>query len=803
MALGTLSFLLGNVCFQLLPQLPDHRWPVIILILFLLSTSIFFVFMKRLRSIWQLYIRLFFIFVLGFSSGFGWVYVHAWWRVGHQFSNALEGNILLVEGTIADIDQLGELLSRRRLRFLFDVTSVQCWEKQKNKRKGSGCLHLNPSLSKWRGRIRLNWYEPFPTLRIGEKWMLTVKLQRPHGYTNPGSFDIERWLFQRDIRAVGYVRQSASDQRLAFYPYAYPVTRFRRFIDDGIQRALAKRQEMGLIRALVIGDKSALTDQQRVVLQNTGTSHLLAISGLHIGLVASFMYVLAGWLWRRSTRLMLWLPAQLVGAWGAILGGIAYAALAGFSVATQRAVIMLSVVMIALLRRRQLLTWRGYFIGLLLVLLVDPFATLSSGFWLSFGAVAVIFYGMSNRLQRTGMRWQWWRLQGVILLGLAPFSLLFFQRITLIAFPANLIVIPWIGFLVVPMSLVGSLLLPVFPDLASITLIFASKLLGLSWYLLEWLATWHRFQWEWFVLSPWILGSVMMGLLLLLAPHGWPGRMLGIIGLLPLFLAKPAMPPFGDVWFTLLDVGQGLAAVVQTQHHVLVYDTGPKLSAKFDTGRAVVEPFLRSKGIKQIDLLVISHPDNDHRGGMDSLIKNMSVERVIDTPTGTCYAGQTWQWDGVKFEVIYPTIDRIDLGGTHSNKTGSENNQSCVLRITRGKQHLLLVGDIEKRAERDLVKTQGKALAADILIAPHHGSKTSSIPAFVDAVSPIYVLFGTGYHNRFGFPDPSVIERYRQRSAVYFDTASSGAVTMTFNGLTPIALPQQYRLTHHRYWFGA
>jgi len=464
----------------------------------------------------------------------------------------------------------------------------------------------------------------------------------------------------------------------------------------------------------------------------------MAISGMHISLVAGSFYWIVSFLWRRVARFCLWIPAQQVGAGAGLFAAIIYAAMAGFSIPTQRALLMVSVVLINKLLRKPLALWHSLIVALFLIVLINPLAVLSTGFYLSFSAVFIILYAVSGRLNKSGLWWKFARVHGVMTIGLIPVSLALFQQTSLFALFANVLAIPWVSFFVLPFALCGSLFALMTPAWAYYLLRIADSSLSLLWLVLEFLTRYaHFFIWHHAILDPWILAATVMAVLLVLAPRAWPARSLAVCYCLPLLFLPAAKPVQGEAWFTLLDVGQGLAAVVRTQQHTLVFDTGPKFSRDFDAGKAVLLPFLRSRAVSYVDTLVVSHSDNDHIGGARSLLEAMPLGTIMSSEpkwfqpreANLCTAGTHWQWDGVDFEFLYPLPDNY----------GFNNDSSCVLKVTTGSHSVLLTGDIEKYAEASLLKHAKIALKADILVAPHHGSRTSSSEAFVQAVHPRYV----------------------------------------------------------------
>ena len=738
-----LGFLLGDMAGLHLPVLPPW-WLGLILFLPIIV-------LIKLHRYWA--IR---YFLIGLLAGFVWLTLYGHWQMQWQLPKDWIGKDITLTGTIASIpqqDQQGDKQQRRR--FLFKGENIH-------------------------GLLQLSWYGKSPPLYVGERWQLTVKLKPPHSLGNPGGFDYSAYLLQHHIRATGYVRNKKINKRIAKAGYHYWLDQVRAKIARVTDNAIGVDPLSPMIKALTVGLRQGMTPEQWQVLRATGTSHLMAISGLHISLIAGFAYWLMAFIWRRLGPLPELLATPKAAAIAALVAALIYSALAGFALPTQRALIMITVLLGAQLTLRQLPLWHGLCLALFAVLVVDPFAPLSASFWLSFAAVALLIYGMTGRLQTQGLWWQWGRAQWVIALGFLPVSFYFFQQASIVSPLANIIAIPWVGFIVVPLSLLGSLIALVWPWLGYGLLWLAVKALGLIWWYLSWLGALPHSSIHLGIPNYWVLLSVCVGALLLLAPRGMPGRYLGIIFLLPLVLVKPPRPNHGEFWFTLLSVGQGLATVVQTEHHTLIYDTGPGFSLTNNSGTNVLLPYFYRAGIRHIDSLVISHSDNDHVGGAAAVLAAMPIQ---DFYSGNplvlnhrralqCHQGQHWQWDGVDFQFLYPESNL---------QFKKPNDQSCVLKITTGKSSLLLTGDIERPSEIYLVKHTGRQLKATVLVAPHHGSKTSSTTAFIAKVHPQYVLYPTGFLNRFHFPNTIVQLRYQQAGVQSFDTAKDGAVFIAFN----------------------
>jgi len=522
-------------------------------------------------------------------------------------------------------------------------------------------------------------------------------------------------------------------------------------------------------------------------------------------LLAALGYLLWRWLW----PLLPWLgsrwPAQYAGAMGAMGMALVYAALSGFAVPAQRALVMVVLAMCGLLWGRRIGHSHILVLALLLVVLVDPLAPLSPGFWLSFSAVAIILYGMDGRVATRGWWWRWGRVQFLLALGLMPLLLVLFARAPMVSPFVNIIAVPWVSVATVPLSLAGIAVSPVSSSVGGWLLDMAGLSLQGLWWLLQWFA---QADFNLILNQPadaWQLCFAIPAVLLLLAPPGLPTRWLGAVLLLPLLLpVHHSTLGDGDFRLNVLDVGQGLAAVVETRHHVLVFDTGPRSGPDFDAGRAVLVPFLREHGWHGLDAVVVSHADSDHSGGLTSLLAEYHPDRLwlsapeeLILPAGNfnatlCRRGRGWQWDGVQFEFLHPP----------SLYRHSRNNRSCVLRVSSDEHAALLPGDLELAGERDLATARPGSLRADVLIAGHHGSRTSSGEDFVRRVQPHWVVYSSGYRNRLHFPHHEVVQRYASRQVRSLNTASDGAVSLTItpDGIGPVV---RYRQQNRHYWNAA
>ena len=721
------------------------------------------------------------ILVVSLLLGFLWALLHAYLNLYPQLDKSLEGMDLEVTGQIISIPTI----QARSSRFEFSIHSA--------KTSSDGKTIILPN------KVRLNWYGSVPVLKIGEFWQLRIRLKRPWGYANPGGFDYEKWLFEQGIRATGYVRSKGKNERVQATSIFDPTYYLRASLNQKLEHI--EGDNSAVIKALVLGERGQMDSQRWQVLTQTGTNHLLAISGLHIGIVSGFAYFIVLFLWKRSEFLCLYIAAQRVAAITAIIAAVFYAMLAGFSIPTQRAMVMAAVVFMAVYSLQSLRIWNILSIALLCVLILDPFSVLSPGFWLSFLAVAIILFSIKNKPTKHAKWHSLIKIQFILTLGLLPLTLLFFQQASLVSPLANFFAVPWISFLVVPITLIGSLFLFISETLGNLVIEVAQFLLEIFWTVLEFLhdlpfASWHH------AVPGWVMIPSAIGILLLLAPKGWLGKTLSIALLSPLVFAQQAAIPENDLKITILDVGQGLAVVLEIGEKVLVYDTGPKFSSNFNAGEAVVVPYLRQRGIDEIDTLIVSHGDKDHAGGLHGILSNINVEHLISSnieeykhaQLSFCEAGMQWQWKQVYFQFLHPSANRDE------RRKLSSNNSSCVLLVRHPAGSVLLTGDIEKQIERQLLKKQADLLDVEVLIAPHHGSNSSSTRAFIHATSPDYVVFATGYRNPYGFPDEKVVSRYKETGSDLVNTASRGMITFNISDKNGLQLQPGYREVRQRFW---
>jgi len=674
----------------------------------------------------------------------------------------------------------------RKLRFVSELESI---------RPLSGDEPLER-----RGRVRLNWYgDSAPDLKAGNKVKLVVKLKEPSGFLNPGGFDLERWLIQNKIIATGYVRDKSFDVTQSVIANSLaPLSTARNRLQRKLLEASNGLASQGVILALAVGDRSGVSSERWDQFISTGTNHLLAISGLHISLVAGFFALLVQTLWRlgglpgSTTRRGCSLAVALAAAF-------CYAAMAGFSIPTVRALMMFSVLVCLLVLRRHQRRTQSLAIALIVVCLSDPLSVLAPGFWMSFAAVAVLFLVFSNAQNKSKVALFARLMRGHLLVsvGLYPLTLLFFGQASLIAPLANLFVTPLVGMLVTPLVFLSAMAVLVSTSLAGAILIVVDLLLQLTFYLLGIFSSLPYALVKLSGVSSVAVVLCAVAAFMMIVPVSAGLRVIAVVLIVPLLFPGTGKIPQGTYRVVFLDVGQGTSVVVRTSNHTLIYDTGDQFSRNFSVADAVLIPFLRSMGVSTIDTLVVSHADRDHSGGADEVLDEFIVDRLMlssplpqrpDASHVMCKRGDSWAWDNVSFAILHP----------QANPAGSENDRSCVLRIsTAGGVRTLLPGDIETYGEGMLLRS-GALQQVEILLSPHHGSATSSGAQFINELQPKFVIHSTGFKNRFKFPKSDVTDRYRAANARQLNTAHSGAIE--FKVSDSGVQVSEYRKTNKRWW---
>lgn len=802
MPLKMLLFALGVIAFGYSPYLPSQWWILCLLPLFLCCWY--------WPHLW---------YGAALVAGVAWGIVAGHQLQQQQLPAEFVGRDMVVTGQISGLPERDS----QRVRFDFRVQSV------------SSSSDEPVAVDHFPQVLQLSWYRPrtygsrdtsdkneLPSLVIGDYWQLTLRLKQPRGFVNPAGFDYQAWLLRQGVGATGYV-VAKKDNR----PITPTVTSFH--WEDWINQRRHNLQqwvvqhtdssERGILVALLIGDSALVEKVQWQRMQQTGTSHLIAISGLHVGFLALFGFYVGLLLGKYVQLLWHRCPALMIAWASAIACAAFYAALAGFNIPTVRTLIMLSVFYASCLLRRNLRVIDIFCWALVLVVMLDPLAAYDMGFWLSFGAVGLLLVYFSGRLvvKPSSAPWSGFTLkdmvigfirsQWVMFIGLIlPLSLLV-STVSLVAPIANAIAIPLITFFVVPLLLMGAALVDTWLWLSELLLAAAAKAMELLAVFLDGLlgaaGSWAS---PVVAFSPSLLLLLSLSVVVLILPRGFLPRCLGIAGLgigAVLAFLVPA-PIKEDLKITLLDVGQGTAIVVQVGARTLVYDTGPQYTHSFDAGSAIVAPYLFAQGIRAIDYLVVSHRDMDHAGGMNGLLERVEVGQLLmgepvpvvssnnNAPSShSCHSFPVWQWQAVQFRfLVVPETAR-----------NNANNRSCVLLISYGDQHIVLPGDIETRIEHQLLYTDQVPESLALVVAAHHGSRTSSGTLWVQRTRPRYVVYSAGYRSQHGHPHPQVQARYEAVGSQAINTALAGAVVFRWRH-GELQAVERYREQARRYWYG-
>lgn len=773
--LAAVALLAGAVAVQFLHALPPRA----------LTCALAALGMALLmrRSAWRL---------LGlFAIGAAWTLLRADVALSERLAAGHDGDEFVIVGSVRGLPRVADDATRFELAI-------------------DGATHDGAPFE-LRGRARLTWHDNAPSIEPCSNWRLHVRLKRPRGLIDPGAFDFERYALSEGIVATGYVREdeiNATDGSEALC-----ADRLRKRIVDGIAETLGPGPAADVLRALAFGDQHAMDEHEWQVARATGIPHLIAISGLHIALFAGFGVALVRLLWKLAPRLTLRWPAPLIEAVASIVFASAYATIAGLGLPTRRALVMIGVLLAANLLRRARAPQQGLAFAVVALLALDPLCVLSAGFWLSFVGVAWLLFCLGGRRagapvpRRPGMaesgrreRRLWWRelvtAQGVASVGLLPLTIWFFGQSSLVGPLANLLAVPWICFLVLPVGVAGALLQPVVPVLGAPLVHLAGAALQALWFLLERMAAWPAALWYFPEPSVPALVLAMAGALWLLSPRGIPARALGLLLFAPLL--APARDELRDGEFEalMLDVGQGLSFVVRTREHTLVYDAGARFPSGFDLGEASVVPALHAIGVDAVDRLIISHGDNDHAGGTAAVLAAFPQAAVasgeparLTVPSTQCRAGERWTWNGIEFRIVHP----------HEPLASTANDRCCVVEVRGGDGVLVLTGDVTSAVEGEIASALASDASFIVLQVPHHGSRTSSSAVLVDTLRPQLALVSAGYRNRFHHPNPGVVARYRAAGSEVLDSAEEGFVRVRFGAGAPQVL-ERGRQDRHPYW---
>jgi competence protein ComEC len=760
---AALALLCGVLAVHLLAQLPP-RW--LVLASSAVGAGLFVPHRSRLAG----------CVVLGFA----WCALRAGIALDARLPALLEGSDFDVVGVVADLP----LRRTDATRFLLRPELVRLAGKE---------IELA-------GDLRVSWYGRVPSdLDACSRWQLRLRLKRPRGLVNPGGFDAERQALERGIVATGYVREDAGNARVGAVGACIDGVRAR--IARGIDARVGDDRMAALLRALAIGDTRGLGDAEWEVARATGVSHLLSISGFHVGVAAAFAAMLVRLAWRAVPRLGLRLPLPLAQAPAAFATAAAYGLLAGASLPTQRTVLMIAVVALARCSRRACGGVQTLALALLAIVLADPLSTLSPGFWLSFGGVAFLMLCMrpsQRRGWRDGLR-ELGVAQLVMSLTLLPLTIGFFGQTSPAGVLANLVAVPLVSFVIVPSCLLAVLALLVLPLLATPLLEVAAACLHVLWWLLEGMAAWPGAQQQFATPAWWALVSGLIGATWALLPRAVPVRWPALLLTLPLLCADRVPIADGAFKVQVIDVGQGLSVLLRTRSHAMLFDAGARYPSGFDLGRATVLPSLHALGVRRLDLLVVSHGDNDHAGGAAAVAAAFPDARRLagepergGTAAAPCEKGQYWRWDGVGFAMLSPDP------GPHG-RGAAQNDRSCVLLVSGSAGRLLLTGDIGRRIEPE-VAAQVPAGPPLVLVVPHHGSRSSSSADFVHALAPVAALVSAAWRSRFGHPHAEVVARYRRAGVPLWNTADAGSLALEFPADAPPRPVRGERIERPRYW---
>lgn len=777
-----LGFVLGTALQ--LQQAALFAWQVYALIVLLALVAYAFVASKSIAHGWRMGLA---VVALGLL-GFGATGLRATVYLGDTLDPALEGRDVRITGVVANLPQRNESGLRFRLEVesaLLDGQAVRVPPLMDVGWYG-GAFAAGPGVVGDAAAVAALNRQP-ADVQAGERWEMTLRLKAPHGSRNPHGFDYELWLWEQGVQATGYVRATARDPVpvLLGQTWRHPAVLARQAVRARIYQQVQERGFAGMIAALVVGDQAAIDRVDWDVFRATGVAHLVSISGLHITMFAWCAALVVGWLWRRSGRLCIALPTPSAALIGGVLLATAYAVFSGWGVPAQRTCLMLATVALLRLSGARWPWPHVWMLACAVVVAVDPWALLQAGFWLSFVAVGVLFATDSGANQaystrasslkgkvlsgvRAAFHEQW-----VITVALTPLTLLLFGQVSVVGLAANALAIPWITLVVTPLAMLG-VLVPALWDVAA-------GAIGWMYAYLQWLA-----GWPWAVVTVavppvWAGAAGVLGGVVLVMPWQWSMRALGLPLLLPVLLWRAPLPMAGEFELLAADIGQGNAVLVRTANHALLYDAGPRFSLESDAGHRVLVPLLQALHTR-LDTLILSHRDMDHVGGAPAVLTMQPQARLLSSmeagnplqnlrPAERCVAGQHWEWDGVQFDILHPQADDYDTAA-------KSNAMSCVLRISNGAQTALLVGDIEQPQEARLVASVGSTtLKANVLLVPHHGSKTSSSAEFLDAVAPRLAIVQSGYRNRFGHPAAVVSARLNERQIPVVDSPHCGAFT--------------------------
>ena len=762
MLLRSLCLLSGAYTLSFLRSLPTDELFLPLLLLTGIAA-------RRVRT------RLFACFLFGFAA----MWLAAWVVIDDRLDPALQGEAISMVARVADFPRT----TGATLRFVVEPEN-------------------RPDLP---ARVRLSWYDPEMVPGFGEVWQLHVRLRRPHGYSNPGGFDYEGWLFRQQIGTTGYVVSHTDNQRISAVPNG-SMGQFRQQFVNRVTELLPDDDAAAVLLAVAVGARHRITREQWDRYAVTGTSHLMAISGLHIGLAAAGVFLLA---WGIFAPICRCLNVRDLALAIAVLAAGMYAAVSGFAVPAQRAFLMALLAAAAVLGRHKLSVANLVAIPCIVLLLANPVAIHAPGFKLSFGAVAVLLWSLQGHVHREPLHSVRWVAQAIanlrrlgflqiaLLTWLFPLTTLMFGRFSLIAPLMNILILPLFNFITVPFSLIGMILQGPLQDLGDPLLLVAYHSIRAVLSLVAFAVELPAVRVEVPPLQGLVVVIATLPVMYVLFPAGWPGRKLAWVAMAAILFYRLPAPPTGCLEYHVLDVGQGLAVVLRAGEHTLLFDTGPSFRSGTNTADLVVIPFLQSRGIDRLDTLVVSHADQDHAGGVETIASRFAIgttyvgEKMpgLALQQKTCSTAAAWTSNGVRFRFLHPAPETSWEG----------NNASCVLEVVTGGHKLLLTGDIEIPVEVALLEN-GLVGGANTVIVPHHGSRTSSSTDFVARLKPQLAIVSAGFGNRWGFPKDDIVRRWEHAGARLLDTATSGAIGQRICVAGGVAGISRERPESRKYW---
>jgi competence protein ComEC len=826
--LVALSIVAAAVYLQTLPRLPDRLLLIVLSGLFFLWTAIQFLIVCIRPNGWSVLVARVSVLLCAFVLSLTWSSWRAELRLNDRLSveqeNVVSRVTFLVNGLVQD---QGDSLR-------FDAI-VQ--KEAKNDALASGIPQ----------HIQIVWRKSLPEqqpleVRPGQQWRAALILKRPRGAMNPHGFDYEAHLLSRNVRAIGRVRgRPVLISENGFHSMQVIVSLARQKLRGAMRRHVGDMTYGAVLIALAIGDQDSVRTEHWNIFNKTGITHLVSISGSHVTMLAAFGGLSMLWLWKR----LRWrerafgerIPAKVMAGVAALGVAWLYCLLAGWGVPARRTFFMLLVSGLAMMARLPIKASGVLCLAAAVVTVIDPWSPVSSGFWLSFGAVAILFFvgtqAESIQTESVSRPIRFWeilresaRLQWLITLAMLPALAFLFQQVSISSPLANAVAIPVVTFIVTPFALLTAVIacVPGMSAIASMTAWIAHVAFDGCMIPVSWLA--HA-SWSSFAVAAmpfWTLVLSVLGVSWALQPPGIPLRWVGWTLLLPALSWQPQRVPNGGWQLSALDVGQGSAILVKTRRHALLFDTGPKVGSS-DAGQRVVAPVMRALGVRKLDAMVISHSDMDHAGGLPGLLKEMSVEHVFSSfhleswlskiqqtastvdaqprpnAMSSCVAGYTWYWDGVRFSFLHPQDESADVFKNKNSimqkkkvlaKKIRTNTQSCVLHIQGTHHSALLTGDIGIKQEGEILQRVNSALTspadltlknnasrafADVVLVAHHGSLTSSSPSFVSFLGASHAIAQAGYLNRFSHPAQEVQKRWLSAHARFWRTDVHGAVT--------------------------